>query len=596
MKHVIRVGVCLLSLTLGFSTALAQLTDDDIRALQDRGKAEGWTFTVTKNPATEYSLKQLTGFKVPDNFRDLAPSENLAVTRALPASFDWRAEVGGLPPVRNQWSCGSCWAFATVGAFECNIKIKDQTVVDLSEQWLVSCNRSGYDCDGGWWCHHYFINAGDPCGDSGAVMETEFPYIAENGTCGCPYPHEYFLDGWGYVSYQGGTPSIDQMKQAIMDHGPIGVGISANDAMQAYGGGVFNGCTGGPINHAVVLVGWDDSQGAEGVWIMRNSWGAGWGEGGYMRIPYYCQDVGYNATYVDYRGHLAIESETQLGRAPFQVDFTIGTALQVNSCEWDFGDGYTSTELNPTHIYTQPGVYSVNLTAQCPDGPHYSQKADYIAVHADSIKGPTVSGSPGQTVRVDIYARNFLPVTEMTIPMVWGGAMGLVWDSESTVGLRTHGLGSKGWAHIDPYTYGRGCYRVASDVGQAPLPPGEGPVVSVFFHVPDYPTASENPIVIETYDDGAHMHYPQFTAASGIYTPTIQSALISICKAGDVNNDTGGPDLVDLSYLVMYLIGSLPQLPNKANANVDGAGLVDLTDLSVLVSYLTSGNPHPVCP
>ena len=135
MKYAIRVGICLVAFTIGFSSAFAQLTDDDIRALQDKGKAEGWTFTIAKNPATQYTLDQLTGFKVPDNWRELAPFENRAVTRVLPSSYDWRVEANGLPPIRNQLSCGSCWAFATVGAFECNIKDKDQIVVDLSEQW-----------------------------------------------------------------------------------------------------------------------------------------------------------------------------------------------------------------------------------------------------------------------------------------------------------------------------------------------------------------------------------------------------------------------------------------------------------------------------
>jgi hypothetical protein len=93
------------------------------------------------------------------------------------------------------------------------------------------------------------------------------------------------------------------MKQAIMQYGPISVAVHANSAMQAYNGGIFNGCANGEINHGVVLVGWDDDQGTDGVWIMRNSWGTGWGEdGGYMRMPYGCSYIGYGACYVDYAG------------------------------------------------------------------------------------------------------------------------------------------------------------------------------------------------------------------------------------------------------------------------------------------------------
>jgi hypothetical protein len=96
------------------------------------------------------------------------------------------------------------------------------------------------------------------------------------------------------------APTPAQLKQAIYDHGPLNVTVYVNTAFQAYHEGVFNACESQIINHAVVLVGWDDNQGPEGVWILRNSWGTNWGEGGYMRIAYGCCRVGYAATYVNY--------------------------------------------------------------------------------------------------------------------------------------------------------------------------------------------------------------------------------------------------------------------------------------------------------
>jgi len=86
-----------------------------------------------------------------------------------------------------------------------------------------------------------------------------------------------------------------------MDHGPVTVAVRSTSAFQAYNGGIFNSCSTGPVNHAVVIVGWDDAQGANGVWIIRNSWGTGWGEAGYMRIAYGCSSIGYAACYVDYQ-------------------------------------------------------------------------------------------------------------------------------------------------------------------------------------------------------------------------------------------------------------------------------------------------------
>ena len=89
------------------------------------------------------------------------------------------------------------------------------------------------------------------------------------------------------------------IKQVILDLGPVSCAVYADAAMTAYRGGVFNSCGFGAVNHAVMIVGWDDTQGANGVWIMRNSWGTAWGENGYMRIQYGCSSIGYAANFID---------------------------------------------------------------------------------------------------------------------------------------------------------------------------------------------------------------------------------------------------------------------------------------------------------
>ena len=314
------------------STALADgpLTPADIEALRAQGQVEGWTFTVGENEATSRSLDELCGLVVPDKWWVDAPFDPCPPKRDLPSSFDWRT-LGGCTPVKNQGGCGSCWAFATVGPLECNIKIKDGITVDLSEQWLVSCNSSGYDCGGGWWAHDYHEWRSDPCGQTGAVMEDDFPYVAWDAPCNCPYPHEYYIDSWAFVGSSSAIPPVSSMKQAIMDYGPINVGIYANSAMQGYNGGIFNGCDSSQgLNHGVVLVGWDDNQGTSGVWFMRNSWGTGWGEdGGYMRIPYGCSLVGYAAAYVDYTQTWTVDFSYPEGRPEFASP-TEPTAIRVD--------------------------------------------------------------------------------------------------------------------------------------------------------------------------------------------------------------------------------------------------------------------------
>ncbi|HEO71365.1 MAG TPA: hypothetical protein ENN80_08880, partial [Candidatus Hydrogenedentes bacterium] len=298
-----RMAVLVSAVCLAFP-AMAQLDADDLAELARRAAEEDWTFTVGANPATERPTEGLCG-KLPNP--DWRTGERLARTKTeLPSAFDWR-DMAGCPPVRDQGDCGSCWAFSTVGAFECAILIMDGVEVDLSEQWLVSCNFEGFGCNGGLWAHQYFVDAVDWCFDPGAVLEEEFPYAEADVPCGCPYNHPYFLDSWGRVDGTVMVPDVELMKQAIYDYGPISVGVYVNNAFQAYLDGVFNAGEDKPTNHAVLLVGWDDALGAEGVWILRNSWSAEWGMSGYMYIEYGCSRVGDEAVYVVYNGADALE-------------------------------------------------------------------------------------------------------------------------------------------------------------------------------------------------------------------------------------------------------------------------------------------------
>lgn len=326
MKNVciIIIGICILltgmpigmsdcGCTLPDDTATIQqstqpwLSDADITTLQIQGIQEGWTFTIGKNTATDRPLSELCGLVEPKDWWVNASFDPCLPTQEVPSHFDWR-ELSGCPPVRDQGGCGSCWAFGTVGPLECNILITDHKEVDLSEQWLVSCNRNGWGCNGGWWAHDYHQWKTDRFNGTGAVLESSFPYEARDLPCDGPYQHPYQIDSWHYIGWSQGIPSTDAIKQAIMTYGPVSVSIAVTGAFGGYTGGVFNvDDPQAPINHAVTLVGWDDNQGTNGVWFLRNSWGPGWGEGGYMRIEYRCCKVGFAACYVVYPQKTKIE-------------------------------------------------------------------------------------------------------------------------------------------------------------------------------------------------------------------------------------------------------------------------------------------------
>jgi len=97
------------------------------------------------------------------------------------------------------------------------------------------------------------------------------------------------------VSDKAPIPTVDEVKEAICAHGAVAASVRATPAFHHYTGGVFNEHDPGPTNHAILLVGWDDSKGA---WLLKNSWTTNWGENGYMWIAYDSNSVGHAAAWV----------------------------------------------------------------------------------------------------------------------------------------------------------------------------------------------------------------------------------------------------------------------------------------------------------
>ena len=232
------------------------------------------------------------------------PPQAEAATVILPASFNWGTQ-GKLTPIKDQGYCGSCWAFSTVGAMESAIRIKSGVIVDLSEQYLVRCNNEGWNCEyGGGFAHTYHVNKFiAPQTQSGAVLESTYPYTATDGTCSRAFSHPYKLTSWYYVvgGNDWSVPSVNSIKQAIYTYGPVSVGVCAGNRFSNYTSGIFatdeKAVCGGYTNHAVVLTGWDNTTSS---WVLRNSWGTYWGERGYMRIRWNISRVGEGANYVVY--------------------------------------------------------------------------------------------------------------------------------------------------------------------------------------------------------------------------------------------------------------------------------------------------------
>jgi len=211
------------------------------------------------------------------------------------ALVDWSGKY--TTPVRDQGYCGSCWAFSASEQIESDairlVGWGTHTTDQLSPEQLVDCDTRSSGCNGGWpeWAYDYVKKAG------GIELESAYPYSAYNGKSGtCKASSSSFkVTVSSYYTYPSGAASESNMASHVKSTGPLSICIDAS-TWSSYKGGIMSSC-GSSVNHAVQAVGVDDSSG--GYWKVRNSWGSGWGEAGYIRLAYghnTCS-IGYRASY-----------------------------------------------------------------------------------------------------------------------------------------------------------------------------------------------------------------------------------------------------------------------------------------------------------
>ncbi|MCL7032757.1 hypothetical protein MKW94_000129 [Papaver nudicaule] len=269
---------------LGEKERRFEIFKDNLKFIDEHNSQIGLSYKLGLNKfadlTNEEYRKMYLGTKI-DSKRSLysPKSDRYAVREGddLPDSIDWRTK-GAVAPVKDQGSCGSCWAFSTIAAVEGINKIVTDDLISLSEQELVDCDTSYNEgCNGGLmdYAFQFIINNG------GIDSEEDYPYKARDGTCDAYRKNAKVVSIDGYED----VPVNDEKAlQKAVSNQPIAVAIEAGGrAFQLYSSGIFSGKCGTALDHGVAAVGYG-SEGGKDYWIVKNSWGASWGEEGYIRM------------------------------------------------------------------------------------------------------------------------------------------------------------------------------------------------------------------------------------------------------------------------------------------------------------------------
>jgi C1A family cysteine protease len=238
----------------------------------------GYTKEVNKfSDFSDYEWKKMQGYNPSTRQSDTTTTFEYLSEVGVPSSVDWRSS-GAVTGVKNQGSCGSCWSFSTTGSMEGINKIKTGSLISLSEQQFVDCDKGYGDlgCNGG-----LPENAFQYAKANKIESESAYPYTGAKGTCAYSSSKgQVVLKGQGAVTKNSGS----QLQAAVAQQ-PVSVGIEADKSVfQSYKSGIITSTAcGTSMDHAVLVVGYGTESGQD-YWILKNSWGTTWGEKGYFRL------------------------------------------------------------------------------------------------------------------------------------------------------------------------------------------------------------------------------------------------------------------------------------------------------------------------
>lgn len=259
----------------------------NLNSIIEHNSQESVTFKKGINPYTDMTDEE---FKNHFNIKPVGADQHCSATQNdglkelgdIPDSWDWRSK-GGVSPVKNQGHCGSCWTFSTVGTLEAHSLINYGSFDSLAEQQLVDCagDFDNHGCNGGLPSHafEYIYYAG------GISTEEAYPYYAEDRNCTVdPSTFALSVEKGSFNVTEGDE---DELRLAVYSQGPVSIAFEVVDGFRDYTSGVYTSdvCKNSPsdVNHAVVAVGYGTEDGVD-YWIVKNSWGADWGDNGFFKI------------------------------------------------------------------------------------------------------------------------------------------------------------------------------------------------------------------------------------------------------------------------------------------------------------------------
>jgi cathepsin L len=270
--------------------ALFQASLERIHAVNAKNLREGRAWSAGVHPFMDWSQAErrtLNGYKHSPRRTNLVAAlqtstDSGASTRLNATWADSGSSWEGVA-LRQQGSCGSCWAISAVEAIEARLPANSR----VSAQALVDCVPNPRHCGGKGGCDGATGElAYEFARDHGLPLESSYAYTAETGSCpmnplsgAFPAPQRARVSGWANLPSNKAQP----LMEALYSQGPVVVAVDANEWFD-YDQGVFDGCQkDAELGHAVLAKGYG-GEGSGKYWRIQNSWGANWGEQGHIRM------------------------------------------------------------------------------------------------------------------------------------------------------------------------------------------------------------------------------------------------------------------------------------------------------------------------